>query len=126
MATLYDDSENTVRESEANGGWWASRQGGAGKDLYLFLHGVDHRAGLRTLASVGGHAAIPPRRFFGVWWSRWNKYTTQELHDSECDKTRRLFSRSVALDMRLTIPVSAVSQWRHHTSPMVYRSVRDH
>ena len=62
-ATLYDDSENTVRETEANGGWWASRQGGAGKDLYLFLHGTDHRAGLKTLASVSGHAAVPPRRF---------------------------------------------------------------
>ena len=80
-ATLYDDSENTVRESAADGGWWASRQGGDGKDLYLFLHGTDHRAGLRALASVSGHAAVPPRRFFGVWWSRWNKYTTRELHD---------------------------------------------
>ena len=80
-ATLYDDSENTVREPEANGGWWASRQGGPGKDLYLFLHGTDHRAGLKSLASVSGHAAVPPRRFFGVWWSRWNKYSTRELHD---------------------------------------------
>eukprot|EP01046_Picozoa_sp_COSAG06_P015363 COSAG06_NODE_980_length_11224_cov_324.998382_8_plen_302_part_00 len=80
-ATLYDDSENTVRMPEVEGGWWASRQGSRGKDLYLFLHGTDHRAGLKTLASVSGHAAVPPRRFFGVWWSRWNKYNTQELHD---------------------------------------------
>jgi hypothetical protein len=126
-ATLYDDSENTVREPDTNGGWWASRQGGTGKDLYLFLHGIDHRAGLRTLASVSGHAAIPPRRFFGVWWSRWNKYTTQELHDSECarvEKTSRLLSRCVALDLRLTTPLSAVSQWQQHTNPTVYRSVR--
>eukprot|EP01050_Picozoa_sp_SAG11_P023065 SAG11_NODE_4529_length_1863_cov_2.274376_2_plen_301_part_00 len=87
-ATLYDDSENTVREPQENGGWWVSRQGGNDKDLYLFLHGTDHRAGLKALASVSGHAAVPPRRFFGVWWSRWNKYNTLELHDSESHAQR--------------------------------------
>ena len=62
-------------------GWWASRWGSEAQDLYLFLHGADHKAGLRSLASVSGRSAVPPRRFFGVWWSRWNKYTTQELRD---------------------------------------------
>ena len=86
-ATVYDDSWNTVTEPESKGGWWASRQP-AGReesvkqqDLYLFLHGTDHQAGLRSLASVSGRSAVPPRRWFGVWWSRWNKYTTQELRD---------------------------------------------
>lgn len=77
--TIYDDSENTIREPEQAGGWWTSRwknsegEDPAGEDLYLFLHGTDHQAGLRSLASVSGRSAVPPRRFFGVWWSRWNK-----------------------------------------------------
>jgi hypothetical protein len=94
-ATMYDDSWNTVRESSANGEWWESRQparqadlhsdaqamGAGNQDIYIFLHGTDHRAGLRNLAAVTGRAAVPPRRFFGVWWSRWNKYSTQELKE---------------------------------------------
>ena len=80
-AVVYDDSLNTVVESAEAGGWWASRWGSEAQDLYLFLHGADHKAGLRSLASVSGRSAVPPRRFFGVWWSRWNKYTTQELRD---------------------------------------------
>jgi alpha-glucosidase (family GH31 glycosyl hydrolase) len=74
-ATVYDDSENTVTEPEESGGWWHSRQDGekAKQDVYLFLHGTDHKAGLRSLAAVAGRPAVPPRRFFGVWWSRWNK-----------------------------------------------------
>lgn len=94
-ATMYDDSWNTVRESSAAGNWWASRwpirqakldsnaqaEVSGNKDVYLFLHGTNHRAGLRNLATVAGRAAVPPRRFFGVWWSRWNKYSTQELKE---------------------------------------------
>lgn len=91
-ATVYDDSWNTVRESSEVGGWWDSRQPKETnnnteallcqpQDIYIFLHGTDHRTGLRNLAAVIGRAAVPPRRFFGVWWSRWNKYTTQELHE---------------------------------------------
>ena len=86
--TVYDDSLNTVTEPPQNGGWWASRynpDSGDGsaqqQDLYLFLHGTDHQAGLRALAAVSGRSEVPPRRFFGVWWSRWDKYTTQELRD---------------------------------------------
>ena len=78
---VYTWYRTLVQPTSEDGGWWASRWGSEAQDLYLFLHGADHKAGLRSLASVSGRSAVPPRRFFGVWWSRWNKYTTQELRD---------------------------------------------
>ena len=84
-AHVYNESENMVMTGSAGNasGWWARsvHAGGQGHDLYLFLHGSDHKAGLRNLAAVSGRQPVPPRRFFGVWWSRWDKYTTQELRD---------------------------------------------
>jgi hypothetical protein len=79
---VYSDQDNTVLDPQTE--WWApsAHFNNGGEDLYLFAPGKDqHMPALRALASVSGKTPVPPRRFFGVWWSRWNKYTELELRE---------------------------------------------
>ena len=84
--SVFDDTGNTVF---ADDGWWARSAhatcgGGSGgaacADLYVSVRGpTAFRAALQDLAAVSGVAPVPPRRFFGVWWSRWQKYAQRGL-----------------------------------------------
>ena len=92
---VYSDQDNTVLDQQTE--WWAPSAHFAtgGEDLYLFAPGKDqHMPALRALAAVSGKTAVPPRRFFGVWWSRWNKYTELELRELAEDYE----SNSIPLD----------------------------
>ncbi len=44
------------------------------QDLYFFVYGNDYKAALSAFAKVSGSSPVPPRRYFGVWWSRWQRY----------------------------------------------------
>ena len=79
--TVFSDQSNTVLDPATD--WWApSAHLDGGEDLYLFAPGKNqHMDAIRTLVSVSGKTPVPPRRFFGVWWSRWNKYSELELRD---------------------------------------------
>lgn len=75
----YDDTNNQVRT--ASGDWAASAHAGrpGDADLTVFLYGRDYRGALSALASLSGSALLPPRRWFGVWWSRWQKYSAGDF-----------------------------------------------
>eukprot|EP00040_Diaphanoeca_grandis_P044121 m.11356 g.11356 ORF g.11356 m.11356 type:complete len:942 (-) comp8775_c0_seq1:102-2927(-) len=83
----FNDGENNVfidlnssETSTTDREWANSRHSGeVGQDIYIFMYDSDYRGALTSLASVSGKMAIPPRRFFGVWWSRWEKYTQNGL-----------------------------------------------
>ena len=71
----YDDTDNQVRTP--SGDWAPSVHAGrAGHaDLTVFVYGREYRRALAELAVRSGAPLLPPRRFFGVWWSRWQKYS---------------------------------------------------
>lgn len=76
---VYNDATNQVRT--ASGGWAPSAHAAhpGDVDLTVFLYGRDYRGALADLSRVSGALALPPRRFFGVWWSRWQKYSTGDF-----------------------------------------------
>lgn len=68
---LLDDSATALIDR----GWFSPRPGEAGyQDLYLFAYGRDYARGLRDLRRLTGPAPLPPRKAFGVWFSRWWPY----------------------------------------------------
>lgn len=65
---VYNDGKNNVFDAYT-GGWADSVHKNAphaDQDLYIFMYDKDYHAALKSLASVSGKMALPPRRFFGV------------------------------------------------------------
>lgn len=48
-------------------------------DWYLFAYGDDLKGALRMVAEVSGQAAMPRKRAFGSWYSRWYPYSEEEI-----------------------------------------------
>jgi len=69
---LLDDSETAVIAGD--GFETRPAHEGAYQDLYLFAYGRDYLRGLRDLRKLTGPAPLPPRKAFGVWFSRWWPY----------------------------------------------------
>eukprot|EP00039_Didymoeca_costata_P004276 m.72389 g.72389 ORF g.72389 m.72389 type:complete len:805 (+) comp12322_c0_seq2:75-2489(+) len=76
---VYNDGENNFFD-DTNGWWRKSHYANKnGQDLYIFMYGKDFRSALQALGLLTGPIRLPPRRFFGVWWSRWQKYSQQDF-----------------------------------------------
>lgn len=74
--TFVDDSG--AARLDANGsGWWLPPPP-AHSDGYFFAFGDDYRGALALAADIFGTQEVPPRAWFGPWWSQnypWNNIT---------------------------------------------------
>ncbi len=77
---LVDDSEKPVFD---NSEWpWVQNSNTAGNtDWYLFGYGHNYKAALYDFTSVSGKMSLPPKYAFGVWYSKYSKYSEQDLKD---------------------------------------------
>ncbi|MFA1543481.1 TIM-barrel domain-containing protein [Actinomadura monticuli] len=76
---LLDDSRTALFDPAAHR--ITQRPGHAGKpyqDGYLFGYGSDYRQALTDLKDLTGPAPLLPRSHFGVWFSRYHPYSTQD------------------------------------------------
>lgn len=72
---LIDDSGAPVLEN----GWIENRSPLHITDAYLFVYGKDYKGALRSLANISGKFELPRKYFFGSWYSRWHRYTSEEF-----------------------------------------------
>lgn len=70
------DDSGTVR-LDSNG--WVETGADEGQDGYLFLHGHDFRGALADFIKLSGKPSLPPRALLGMWWSRYWRYSDQDL-----------------------------------------------
>ncbi len=56
-----------------------SRGPGFVQDFYFFAYGHDFASGLRDFYNLTGRPPLIPEWALGVWWSRWEKYTSDDL-----------------------------------------------
>jgi alpha-glucosidase (family GH31 glycosyl hydrolase) len=75
-AAAYDDAKSLVF-NEA--GWLEPRAHPENKDVYFFGYGYDFGACQRDLARVAGRTPMVPRYILGNWWSRYWRYSAEEL-----------------------------------------------
>ena len=71
---LLDDSATALM---TRAGFFTERpeRDGRYQDLYLFAYGRNYSRALRDLRTLTGAAPLPPRKAFGVWFSRWWPYS---------------------------------------------------
>ena len=72
------DDSGTVRLGPD--GWVESGEA-TGQDGYLFLHGHDFRGALADFIALSGRPPLPPRAVLGMWWSRYWRYSDQDLKE---------------------------------------------
>ena len=70
------DDSGTVRLGPDG---WVEPGEDATQDGYLFLHGHDFRGALADFVALSGRPALPPRAVLGMWWSRYWRYSDQDL-----------------------------------------------
>lgn len=91
------DDSGTVRLG-ADG--WVEAGTEGGQDFYLFLHGHDFRGALRDFVELSGRPPPPPRAVMGMWWSRYWRYSADDLKALVRDFRARGFPLDVlVLDM---------------------------
>ncbi len=78
--TLIDDSRSFLFD-HSSFPWVDASAVHSRQDWYLLLYGSFYKQALAEYASIGGRVPLPPRYAFGFWWSRYWRYTDNELRD---------------------------------------------
>lgn len=73
---VVDDSRSLVFTPD---GWLEPRNLPGNLDVYFFGYGLDYRACLQDFSRLAGKAALIPRWVLGNWWSRYWRYSADEL-----------------------------------------------
>ncbi|HYF26891.1 MAG TPA: TIM-barrel domain-containing protein [Baekduia sp.] len=76
---VLDDTATVLLHDAPPGFAQRPAREGAYQDLYLFGYGRDLPAALADLRRITGPAPLPPRKAFGVWFSRWWPYGDADL-----------------------------------------------
>lgn len=77
---LVDDSRKPEFD---NSNWpWVQNSTAAGNaDWYFFGYGSNYKAALYDFTSVSGKISLPPKFAFGIWYSKYWKYSEQDFKD---------------------------------------------
>ena len=78
--TLIDDTANPLFDN-SEWAWVTPRPEKECQDLYFFCYGYDYKIALNDFTKVAGKIALPPKFTFGIWWSRYWRYTDLELRE---------------------------------------------
>ena len=84
--TLIDDSKGLLFDGDVNDAslpempWVKERNSAEGaQDWYFMAYGHDYKQALGDYTQFAGRIPLPPRFAFGYWWSRYWRYSADEL-----------------------------------------------
>jgi len=61
--------------------WVAQRKDPASTDLYFMGYGHDYKKALNDFTLIAGKIPMPPLYVFGYWYSKYQRYSEQDLRD---------------------------------------------
>jgi alpha-glucosidase (family GH31 glycosyl hydrolase) len=114
-AYAYDDSKSLVFNNEC---WLEPRAHPKNLDIYFFGFGHDYAACLRDFSRIAGKTPLVPRYILGNWWSRYWKYSDQELLELMYEFKDRQIPLSVCIvdmDWHITDTGNTSSGWTGYT-----------
>ena len=84
--TLIDDSQGLLFDGDVNDlsspemPWVKERTSAAeAQDWYFMAYGHDYKQALSDYTQFAGRIPLPPRFAFGYWWSRYWRYSAEDL-----------------------------------------------
>lgn len=84
--TLIDDSKGLLFDGDVNDmslpemPWVKERKSAEGaQDWYFMAYGHDYKRALGDYTQFAGRIPLPPRFAFGYWWSRYWRYSAEDL-----------------------------------------------
>ncbi len=114
--SLLDDSSSLVFSEE---GWLQTRAADPfKKDFYFFGYGQDYLQAVKDYQDLSGRPGLLPRWSLGNWWSRFWRYTQEELTQLMLEFESRLFPLSVCIvdmDWHITKTGNTSSGWTGYT-----------
>ena len=92
-----DGSLSMMCEKDPEGGmdWVAQRRDPDGLDLYFLGYGHDYKKALGDFTRVAGKMPLPPLDVFGYWYSKYQRYTEQDMRDI----VHEIRSRNIPMDI---------------------------
>jgi len=112
---VYDDSKSLVFNDAC---WLERRAHPENLDIYFFGYGFDFAGCQRDLARVAGRTPMVPRYILGNWWSRYWKYSDNELLELMQDFKEHEVPLSVCIvdmDWHLTETGNTSTGWTGYT-----------
>lgn len=70
---MFDGSEGVE--------WVAQRVDAAAMDMYFMGYGHDYKKALYDFTRIAGKIPMPPQYIFGYWYSKYQRYTEQDLRN---------------------------------------------
>lgn len=77
---FLDDSKSLLLD-RSDWAWVKERPDTAAQDWYFMGYGHDYKSALYDFTLIAGKVPLPPRYAFGYWWSRYWRYSDNELRD---------------------------------------------
>jgi len=73
------DSNIIIPSTDKAWPWVVARPSGERQDWYFFGYGHNYKQALGDFVRVAGRTPMPPKYAFGAWWSRYWRYTDEEI-----------------------------------------------
>ncbi len=77
---FIDDSQRPLFDN-SDWPWVQGRNNTGAQDWYFFGYGNNYKHALYDFVSTSGRISLPPKYAFGIWYSRYWRYSEQDLKD---------------------------------------------
>ena len=77
---FIDDSQRPLFD-HSDWPWVQARSDNGAQDWYFFGYGTNYKRALYDFVSASGRISLPPQYAFGIWYSRFWRYTEQDMKD---------------------------------------------
>ena len=81
---FIDDSQRPLFD-HSDWPWVQGRNNTGAQDWYFFGYGTNYKRALFDFVSTSGRISLPPRYAFGIWYSRYWRYSEQDMKDIVSD-----------------------------------------
>ncbi|HEY6915631.1 MAG TPA: glycoside hydrolase family 31 protein [Paludibacter sp.] len=76
-----DGSSSLMFDGSAGVDWVAQRQDPASLDMYFMGYGHDYKKALYDFTQIAGKIPVPPLYVFGYWYSKYQRYSEQDMRN---------------------------------------------